>query len=294
MRPLLLAAVILMAPAAPAEEIRRMEPLLGTYVEIVAEADGIDLQKAVDSGFDAFREVDRLMSSYRQDSELSRINRNAGVRPVGISGWTYDCLEQAVQISRASRGAFDITCRPVLEIWGFLSRKYRVPSTSEMEAARLRVDYRKLELRRTPLARTAFLGRKGMSADLGGIGKGFAVDKAVEALKAAGVRSGRVRAWGDCAGFGPRDWTIDIEKGKPVRLRNEAVSTSGDYEHFFEAGGRHYAHIVDPRTGRPVEGVHSVTVKAATCTESDAWSTAIYIDRGLRPEGIRIVFLQRE
>lgn len=289
----LLMALFAAATGACAGEIRRMEPLLGTYVEIVADADrDVDLQAAVDRGFDAFREVDRLLSSYRQDSELNRINRNAGVRPVGISKWTHDCLEQAVQIGRESRGSFDITCRPLLEIWGFLSKKYRVPSQVQINAARQRVNYRRLELKESRLSRTAFLAGKGMTVDVGGIGKGFAVDKAVAALKIAGVRSGRVRAWGDCAGFGPRDWTIEIEKGRSVRLRNESVSTAGSYENFFESGGRHYAHIVDPRTGHPVQGVRSVTVKAPTCTESDAWSTAIYVNTRLRPAGVDVIFLE--
>jgi len=290
----LAALIVLFTLESRAEEIRRMEPLLGTYVEIVAEGDSIDLQRAADRGFDAFREVDRLLSSYRPESELNRVNRLAGVRPMVVSSWTYECLERAVQIGYESKGAFDVTCRPLLDLWGFLSKKYQVPSRVQIEHAARLVDFRRLELDRTPLARTAFLTRKGMTVDVGGIGKGFAVDKAVEALKRAGVRSGRVRAWGDCAGFGEREWTIHIEKGKTVRLRNEAVSTSGAYENFFESGGRHHAHIVDPRTGRPVRGMRSVTVKGATCTETDAWSTAIFVNPRLEPEGIRIVFLDRE
>lgn len=286
--------ILVLAFESRGEEIKRMEPLLGTYVEIVAEGDGVDLQAAVDRGFDAFRQVDALLSSFQPESELNTINRNAGIRPVGISKWTYECLARALEVGRQSGGAFDITCRPLLEIWGFLSKKYRVPSNSEIEAAKKLVNYRRLELRQSPLTQTAFLAQKGMTVDVGGIGKGFAVDKAVESLKQSGVRAARVRAWGDCFGFGERDWTIEIEKGKRVTFRNQAVSTSGDYENFFESGGKHYAHIVDPRTGRPVEGMRSVTVKAASCTESDAWSTAIFVNPNLKPRGIRIVFLERE
>lgn len=287
--------VLLPAVKSPAEEIRRMEPLLGTYVEIVAEGDIHDgLQQAVDQGFDAFRKVDALLSSFRPENELNQINRCAGVRPVGVSAWTYECLERAAQIGRQSGGAFDITCRPLLDIWGFLTKQYRVPSAAEMDAAKKLVDYRRLKLENSPARRSAFLSERGMTIDVGGIGKGFAVDKAVSALKAAGVKSGRVRAWGDCFAFGERDWKIEIEKGKAVVLRNGAVSTSGDYENFFESGGKHYAHIVDPRTGRPVDGMRSVTVKARTCTESDAWSTAIFVNPRLRPRGIRIVFLEKE
>jgi FAD:protein FMN transferase len=280
------------AVGAHAEQIKRMEPLLGTYVEIVAEGEGVDLQAAVDQGFDAFRKVDRLLSSYKPESELNAINRLAGVRPVGISPWTYECLAQAAAVGRESRGAFDITCRPLLEIWGFLTKKYRVPSDAEIQKAKSLVNYRRLELQAAPLRKTAYLSGDGMTIDVGGIGKGFAVDKAVEALKEAGVGAGRVRAWGDCSAFGERDWTIEIEKGKTVRLRNEAISTSGDYENFFESGGRHNAHIVDPRTGRPVPGVRSVTIKARTCTQSDAWSTALFVDPALRPDGIGIVFFE--
>ncbi len=292
---------LLLALESHAEEIRRMEPLLGTYVEIVAEGGtAADLQVAVDSGFDAIREVDGLLSSFKPESELNRINRSAGVRAVAISPWTYECLERAITIGRGSNGAFDITCQPLLDLWGFLSKKYHVPSAAEIEAEKRLVGYRRLELTESrdgkggPVWRTAFLTQKGMAIDVGGIGKGFAVDKAVHALKSAGVKSGRVRAWGDSFGFGDKDWTLEIEKGKSITLRNEAASTSGDYENFFESGAKHYAHIIDPRTGRPVRGTRSVTVKAPTATESDAWSTAIFVNPGLKPEGIRIVFLERE
>ena len=284
-----------------AEEIKRMEPLLGTYVEITARGPDKDaMQRAVDAGFDAFRQVDRLISSYRDDSEVSRINAHAGRGPVSVSPWTFECLKKAVEVGERSGGAFDITCRPLLDLWGFLKKEYRVPTEFELRFARDLVDYRRLELVGWPAGRsgaarrTAFLRQSGMTLDLGGIGKGFAVDKAVAALKAAGVDAGRVRAWGDCFGFGARDWTVEIEPGKTVVLRNEAASTSGDYENFFEKGGRHYAHIVDPKTGVPVEGIRSVTVKARTCTESDAWATAIYVNPALKPRGIQVVYLERK
>jgi thiamine biosynthesis lipoprotein len=294
MRHSILPLILLLALESRAEEIKRMEPLLGTYVEIVAVGDKVDLQAAIDKGFDAFREVDRLLSSYRPESELEAINRLAGVRPMIVSSWTYECLEKAARIGHESKGAFDITCRPLLDIWGFLSKKYRVPSPPQIRKARLLVDYRRLDLKESPQSRTAYLSQKGMTVDVGGIGKGFAVDKAVAALKQSGATAGRVRAWGDCAVFGERDWTIQIEKGKTVTLRNEAMSTSGNYENFFELGGRHYAHIVDPRTGRPVRGMRSVTVTGRACTDTDAWSTAIFVNPRLEPDGIRIVFLERE
>jgi thiamine biosynthesis lipoprotein len=301
MRRAVLIALLIGGAGASGEEVKRMQPMLGTYVEITAAGqDKAQLQAAIDEAFEAIKKVDRLISSFRSDSEVEEINRCSGRREVAVSPWTFECLRKAVHVGEQSRGAFDVSCRPLLDLWGFLKREYRLPSATEQRIARELVDYRQLELKEWPGVRmqaprrTAYLKRSGMRIDLGGVGKGFAVDKAALALRQAGVEAGLVRAWGDVYGFGDRDWAVKITGARSVKIRNQAVSSSGNYENFFEIDGKKYSHIIDPRTGNPVEGVRGVTVRAARCTDADAWATAIFVDPGLRPAGIEVVFFDRE
>lgn len=299
------------AALAAEPSVSRMRPMLGTYVELtVAGADGLVATRAIEAGFAAVDRVDQLLSSHRPDSELSAINAAAGDRAVAVSPWTYECIAQALQIGAESGGAFDITCRPVLDLWGFVRKEYRLPSPEELVGILPLIDYRQVRLlanrfsdrpgERTPLSLgryRVFLSRPGMRLDVGGIGKGFAADKAAEAMRIAGAPSGLARVGGEIRAFGPRTWPVGIANPvdrrravKELAIRDEAVSTSGDYENFFEIGRRRYAHLVDPRTGYPVHWRHSVSVRAPTATRSDGWSTALFVDPTISPPPeIRIV-----
>ncbi len=275
-----------------------MRPMLGTYVEIQVEGlDDAAANDAIEAAFAAVDEVDRLLSSHRPDSELNAINAAAGRCMVSVSPWTRECIEAAIQVGRQSGGEFDITCRPLLDLWGFVRKEYRLPDKSELRAALPLVNFQDiLILRNNPAhgRERCWIGlpRIGMKLDVGGIGKGFAVDKAVEALKEAGVASGLVRAGGDLCGFGPHPWKVGIANPSDPRravntfeIMNEAVSTSGDYENFFEIRGHRYTHIINPRTGWPVAHVRSFSVHSPTCTQSDAWSTALFVNPKLKPPG---------
>lgn len=286
--------------------MKRMRPMLGTYVEIeVEEINGQKANRAIEEAFKAVAEVDQLLSSHRSESELNLINAAAGKHAIQVSRWTYQCIESAIHISELSDGAFDITCRPVLDLWGFVHKKYHFPSAKALDAALDKVNFRKIQLLKNlpsksfgtePVYRVG-LGEAGMKLDVGAIGKGFAVDKAVEALQGCGIANGLVRAGGDIRGFGSTQWKIGIANplspGKPIfelNIQNEAVSTSGSYQNYFVHRGKRYSHVIDPRTGWPVESRHSLSVRAPTCTQSDGWSTALFVNPKINlPHSIEII-----
>jgi len=272
--------------------IRRAQPAMGTYVTVSAYGSNhLRLQDAISAAFKAIHEVDERMSVHRPDSELSRVNAEAARQPVKVSPELFHVLAAALDISKTTRGAFDVTTRPLTDLWGFLWKKnYRLPTASELERVLPLVNFELIEL--DPANRTVRFLREGVSIDLGGIAKGYAVDRALETLAAAGITNAMVKAGGDLRVIGlppgQEHWTVFLEDPNKrgariqVRLRDAALSTSGDYENFFEVNGTRYSHILDPRTGMPVQGVAACTLVAPTCMESDAWATACMI---LGPDG---------
>lgn len=279
--------------------VRRSQPLLGTFVTITAfGANREQVSDAITAAFDEVTRVDALMSLHRADSELTRLNSRAAESPVPASPPLFAVIETAQRIATETDGAFDITVRPLTELWGFIWKEYRLPTTNELARTLPLVGHGLLQL--DPPQRLVRFRRAGMSLDLGGIAKGFAVDRAIERLRTLGVTNAMVKAGGDLrvSGLPPGadHWEVQLENPQKsgrrafIRLRSGALSTSGNYENYFEINGRRYAHIVNPRTGLPVEGVASCTVLAPTCMESDAWATALVVlgpDESLRRFGAR-------
>ncbi len=270
----------------PAKEIRRAQPLLGTFVVISAiGTNSAAVHRAIDLAFDAVREVDALMSLHRADSELVRLNASASDGPVAVSEELFRVIRFAQEVSRQTDGCFDVTIRPVADLWGFIWKQHRLPTDAELEMALANVGYQHVEL--DPVRRTVRFNRPGVSIDLGGIAKGYAVDSAIMTLRKHGVADAMVRAGGDLRAIGSQPgqagWEVQLEdpahRGKrvAVRLRDESISTAGNYENFFVVDGRRYSHILQPRTGLPVEGLAACSVRASTCMESDAWSTALFV-----------------
>ena len=258
------------------QPVTRLQPHLGTFVSITVFAEPKQAQAAINVAFNEFRAADRLLSIHRTDSELARANKGGPV-----NSKLNRVLNQALEISKQTKGAFDPTIRPLADLWGFIKKEgFRLPRPSELKPVLELVDYRKVVLKNERLE----FGTKGMSIDSGGFGKGYAVDRAIEALKEAGIKNAMVKAGGDLRVMGlppgKTHWTVFIEdpqkKGKRVEvpLRGGALSTSGNYENFFIEKGKRYGHLLDPRTGHPVEGIGSCTVVASTCFESDAYATA--------------------
>ncbi|MBI2876287.1 MAG: FAD:protein FMN transferase [Candidatus Tectomicrobia bacterium] len=275
-------------PRAGGEEVRveRSRPMMGTMVAItVLGPDRALCDRAVEQAFQKIETVDRLMSVFKEDSQVSQLNRSAGKAWVALDPPVLEVLEAAVLYARLSEGAFDITVGPLLRLWGFYREKGHLPSPQEIRRARSLVDYREIEIDR-PGGR-ARLKRPGMAIDLGGIAKGYAVDKAVEALKKNGIQQGLVNT-GDLYAFGGSKekglWRIGLqhprEREKIVTLlevADRAVATSGNYERYFVLKGKRYAHIFDPRTGWPTQGMASVTILADRTMAAEALAVSVFV-----------------
>lgn len=232
-----------------------------------------------------FSRVDSLMSNWTRTSEVARINRRADSTSVVVHPEVGSVLAEALDVSRASDGAFDVTVEPLVRLWGFLGGPRRVPDSSEVAALMPRLGWRHVHFDRGS-GRLEF-DRPGMRIDLGGIAKGHAVDAAAAELRADGVVNALVDISGNMSALGApagaAGWTIGIRDPRDripyvarLPLSGECISTSGRYEQFATQGGRQDGHILDPRTGWSADGSIAVTVVAPTARTADAWSTALF------------------
>jgi FAD:protein FMN transferase len=258
-----------------------------TFTVIVYGEDQNRLLAAAEQSLDEARRLDAMLSNYRPESEWSRVNREAGGKPVPVTEELHGLLRACLQYSRRSEGTFDITVGPLMKVWGFYKGTGRWPRQAEIRMALARVGYRHVQLE--PEGRTVHFTRPGIELDPGGIGKGYAVDKMLEVLKKAGIKSAMISAAGSSiyalgAPPGEDGWRVDIKDPKnpekiavEVVLRNESLSTSGSYEKFFRVRGKTYSHIMDPRTGYPASGTLSVSVIAPRALDSEAWTKPLFI-----------------
>jgi thiamine biosynthesis lipoprotein len=262
---------------------------MGTLYSI--EAYGADtgaLQRTLEEALDEVDRIDRLMSHYKPDSALSRLNRDAARGPVVVEPELFDLIAEAVRHSRDSDGAFDITVGPLMKAWGFFRGEGRVPRERELANARRRIGYQHLVL--NAAERSVRFAREGMELDLGGIAKGYAVDRVVALLRARGVGVALVSAGGSTIyglGAPPEHndgWPVQVQDpvharrvALTVTLKDRALSISGGSEKAFEAGGVRYAHIMDPRTGQPSRGVLGVAVLTGSGIEGDALDNALFV-----------------
>lgn len=271
-----------------AEIVSRAKPLLHTFVEIKAWGD--NAEQAIADTFQEMERLNNLLNNYDPESEVSKINQNAGLSPVPISFETAEALTGALNFCKLSNGAFDITIGPLIRLWGF---NREIPGLSGPEPdndtiakTKAVVDYRLLEI--DVENRTGFLKKKGMWIDTGGFSKAYIADKAVEFLQSRGIENALVAAGGDIATVGKKtdatQWTVGIRHPRDnssfltiITLTNRSISTSGDYERFYKVNGRRRTHIIDPRTGMPVETIQSATVIAPKTLKSDCLSTALFV-----------------
>lgn len=266
------------------ESVTYSRALMGTIVQVtIMEGPGDRLDSAAEAGFTEIARLEEIFSSYKTDSDVARISKNAG-SPVRVSPETIEVLKTAIRVADLSNGAFDPTVGALGKAWGYSGEKGVVPSREEIGKALALVDYRDVEI--LEAASTAGLKRKGMSLNLGGVAKGYIVNKAVEALKREGVTRGIIHAGGDMVVFQKDEkepFSVGIQHPREKKLLgkalvyNGAVATSGDYERFFEIGGKRFHHILDPRTGFPAEGTESATIVAKDPTLADALSTAVFV-----------------
>ncbi len=261
-------------------------------------------QEALIAARQTIDHIDKLMSTYRGDSELSEVNREAGKKPVRVSLETYNLLETALKYSRKTGGAFDITLTPLLKVWQEAEKQNRLPAANELAKAEELVGFEKLRLS-APKERTVSFAKDGMELNVNAIAKGYAVDRVLATLRRPGVVAAMVDIGGEIACFGQRisgeDWLIGIQDPfaksndnpfivKPrwkIRLRNCAVATSGDYRQYAIIKGKRYSHIIDPRTGKPIRKLPSVTIIAKRSVDADALATAVSV---LGPkEGMKLI-----
>ena len=262
-------------------------PEMGVPFRIVLYAP--DEKKARAAAEQAFATVERLnaiFSDYEADSELSRLSQTAGSgQRVAVSPDLWSILNSSRQLSERSQGAFDITIGPCVKLWRTARTRRALPEPALLDQARRSVGYRNLVL--DPEKQTAELLLPRMRLDLGGIAKGYAVDKALAALEQAGIRQALVGGAGDLAASeappGQSGWRIELpplEENGPsrfVRLRRAALSTSGDTFQRLEIGGKRYSHIIDPHTGMGLTDQSLVSVIARYCTDSDGLATALSV-----------------
>jgi thiamine biosynthesis lipoprotein len=288
---LLLIVLTLVSSCSKKEELyKETRVIMGTYVTITLNEDGKSQQDLTSAGGDAFSQVekvDRLMSTYKPESNLSRINRSAGIAPVKADPEVIDNIEKAIYVAKLTDGAFDVTVGPLVNAWKIGSRDARVPSPDEIKRALSLVGYRNIDINKKD--GTVFINKRGASIDLGGIAKGYASDRAVEVLRKAGIKGGIVACAGDIKVFGLRPdgapWTVGIQHPRredgalmaKITLTDAALSTSGDYERYFMKDGVRYHHIIDPRTGYPARGLMSVTVLSRESWLSDSMATGLFV-----------------
>jgi thiamine biosynthesis lipoprotein len=280
----LVAGTTVCSATVQAAWLEREQAIMGTRCVVELWADDVQAgEAAIEAVFADMRRIDALMSTYKPDSEVSRVNAGAARAPVPISAELYALLETSLQYSRLSGGAFDITYASVGYLYDYRARQR--PDEASLRAALTSVDYRQLKL--DPVRRTVAFGRPGMRIDLGGIAKGHAVDRGIQILKSRGFSHALVNSGGDTRVLGDRfgqPWVIGIrhpDRRDEVVLRiplvDAAFSTSGDYERYFDEGGVRHHHILDPKTGRSPHDLRSVTVIASTATRTDGLTKTVFI-----------------
>jgi thiamine biosynthesis lipoprotein len=280
------------APGARAAWHAREEAIMGTSIRVeVWSEDAAVAGAAMAAVMHEMHRIDRAMSPYKPDSELSRINRDAAHGAVAVSEEMFDLLARSIDFSRISDGAFDITYAGVGHLYDYRQRIR--PTDAQLAAGRAAIGYRNLILDAD--ARSVRFARAGVRIDLGGFAKGYAVDNGAAILRRHGIRHGIVTAGGDSHIVGDRrgrPWAIGIRDPRReggvialLPLEDAALSTSGDYERYFEADGIRFHHVIDPKTGKSPAHVRSVTVIAKDGLTTEAFSKCVFVmgvEKGLQ------------
>ena len=265
---------------------------MGTEVTVsLWYEDAEEAQRLIDAVFAEAERIDALMSTYKETSEISEVNRRAAEEAVVAGSELFGVVRRALEISVLTRGAFDITYESVGQHYDFRERKR--PDAETIAAEKQHIDFRLVQL--DPVASTIRFLEPGVRINLGGIAKGYVVERGIDILRRSGVQHASVSAGGDTRLLGDRrgrpfvvgirDPREDGEVAIRVPLADEAISTSGDYERFFDEDGVRYHHIIQPTTGEPAAGVHSATVFGPDAVITDALSTSVFVmgvDLGLR------------
>lgn len=285
-------ALTLATQAACAGWLHEDADIMGTRITVELFHDDPALaRRGVDAVMAEMRRIDRDMSPWIESSELARLNREAAVHPVQVSDELFELIQTSLHFSVLTHGAFDITFASVGFLYDF--RKGIRPDDAQREQATELINYHNLALDAED--HSIAYGKPGVRIDLGGIAKGHAVDRCIALLQAMGIRQALVTAGGDSRMIGERwqgrPWNIGVRDPRDekklvavIPLENVAVSTSGDYERFFDENGVRYHHIINPKSGDSARGMHSATIIGPDATTTDALSTSVFVlgvDRGL-------------
>jgi thiamine biosynthesis lipoprotein len=285
-------------PSPAPQLVKRAGLAMGSSLELTAwTPDESAAGEAFRQVFAEFDRLDRMMSVWKPESDIVRLNQAAGEHPVPVSPETIEVLERARTISELTGGKFDVTWGALSDLWKFdQDQDNSVPDPQEVMRRLPLINYRHLVVDRS--AHTAFLTRRGMRAHLGGIGKGYAVERSVAILRGRGLRDFMIQAGGDMyvgGRRGDRPWRLGIQDPRgprdatfgTVELSDATFSTSGDYERFFMKDGRRYHHIIDLTTGQPARASRSVTIVAPSATLADGLSKAVFVLGGA--EGMALI-----
>ena len=262
----------------------------GIILEVKLYGDPGKIEKVSSEIYKVVAEVDQTCNIYNPESEISKLNSSAYEKPFKCSDLLWEVLSESKKYHEISNGAFDISAAPLMKLWGFYRKRNSLPSQKELEEAKAVVGLDKVIFDNANKSIKFTL--PGMRLDLGGIAKGFAVDKGAEVAEKMGVNTGLINLSGNALCLsksfpGKEKYVIGVKNplkkstlcGK-VELLKQSVATSGDYERYVVIDGKHFAHIMDPRTGKPVENVFAVTVITPSATAADALSTACFINGG--------------
>lgn len=277
--------------------VQKTGTIMGTEVTVTVVAGSEETgAAAINAAMAELKRLDAMMSLYKDESEITKVNLSAGKNPVTVSPEMIELAEQSAVVSKLTNGVFDVTMGPLIVLWQIRTKEGKIPTDGELAAIRPRIGYENILVDKK--SSTIFLKNPGMIMDFGGCAKGYAADKAAEALRKRGIENGIVAVAGDIRVMGRRPdnkpWRIGVqhprEKDKALtvlELSEKFISTSGDYERFQIVNKKRYHHILDPRTGRPSEGMESVTVIGDRGSIVDPLTTALFI-LGTQ-EGMKIV-----
>ncbi len=262
--------------------------LMGNSFQISAVAENEEwAHERIDAAIREIQRIERLLTTYNEESETNLINRNAGIMAVPVSRETFDIIQRSIRISVITQGAFDITYGSVdKRLWNFDTHMQKLPDRETAKKMVRLINYRNIVLDNEKT--TVFLKEKGMRIGFGGIGKGYAAERAKSVMMELEVDSGIVNASGDLAAWGyqpdGKPWTIGIANPDSagqifsyMNITNMALATSGNYEKFIMIDGKKYSHTIDPRTGLPITGIKSVTIISPNAEVADAMATPVMI-----------------
>jgi thiamine biosynthesis lipoprotein len=282
----MLSSCVEIQPASHPVVSKRIQMHMGTLVTITAVASDKNVgDRAVQVAFDEIKRLEQVLSTWRSDSELSHVNAEASHQPVQVSRETLELVVRSIEMAQLTNGGFNIAVGPAMDAWSFTERQ-QIPTGEELQRVKPLVDWTSIQI--DTQTRTIYLPRQGMRIDVGGIGKGYAADRAVAEMKRAGAVGGSVALSGDIKTFG----VLPDRNGFPVGIRHpreeeeliamidlndEAISTAGDYERFFERNGVRYHHILDPQTLQPARACQSVTVIAKEGIVADGLDTGLFV-----------------